>query len=399
MFRLVCPSLQPLFIREIHRVAFSKRFLLQNKMMLATACAYFHWPDTHSHSASGVGLTMQSYHGYKRLRTQTTPCCSMIRLASTSNPENPTRSVEQDSQPTDKSAPNFHLVKLRSWAFAVEPFGSLSFKTSLSIRVMPIDPHDYPAADRAFVHLLLCSKSRDEKVKQKIESFGKGSDRNGMLERFVRCSVQYSDDVIHINGDAVDDVNDTLISKEDTDYLWLVEVPMSYDVKAVTTDEASVTVEHLENQTCKVQTDKGDIVTKKLKSDKVSLRSTSGDVNCMKMLQGNITIATGDYGNVTTDRLQGQEVSINAGSGAILVKDVYANNSSFGSVNGGINLGNLHGDVAVSCKEGNLNIGSLDGSLTAHIDKGDITVYLAKHKDVDIDCKQVTTAISIAPPA
>ena len=68
-------------------------------------------------------------------------------------------------------------------------------------------------------------------------------------------------------------------------------------------------------------------------------------------------VFSGSIQTVTTDRLQGQDVDISASSGAILVRDVYARKSSFRSADGDVQLGNLHGDVTVSCNEGNVKIG------------------------------------------
>ena len=60
---------------------------------------------------------------------------------------------------------------------------------------------------------------------------------------------------------------------------------------------------------------------------------------------------------VTTDRLQGQDISVSADSGVVVVKDVYARQAAFKSRKGDIRLGNLHGDVQVSCGQGNVGIG------------------------------------------
>jgi DUF4097 and DUF4098 domain-containing protein YvlB len=43
-----------------------------------------------------------------------------------------------------------------------------------------------------------------------------------------------------------------------------------------------------------------------------------------------------------------------------------------------------------------VKIGSLDGSLKADMDKGDVSVYLAKHEDVDIVCKKGDISIKIS---
>lgn len=40
---------------------------------------------------------------------------------------------------------------VRQWALAVSPFSSVRAQLSCSISVSPLDPHDFPEADRAFI--------------------------------------------------------------------------------------------------------------------------------------------------------------------------------------------------------------------------------------------------------
>ena len=117
---------------------------------------------------------------------------------------------------------NLNIIKLRSWAFSVELFGNLIIRTSLSVRVTPINPHEYPAADRAFIHLML--KSRAAETKSGLKDFLQG-DEVGLWQRFVRGDVLHQDATIDVSGDVVEK---EMASLEDAELLWLIEVPMSY---------------------------------------------------------------------------------------------------------------------------------------------------------------------------
>ena len=77
--------------------------------------------------------------------------------------------AESQTTGADKQSGNT-VIKVRSWPFHLtSPFGKLIIdKTTIPTRIVPANPHDYPAGDRVFVHLLASSVTKDTKLEPSL---------------------------------------------------------------------------------------------------------------------------------------------------------------------------------------------------------------------------------------
>ncbi|XP_063953774.1 protein FAM185A-like [Lytechinus pictus] len=265
-----------------------------------------------------------------------------------------------------------NVLRLKSWPFELEtPFGKLLVKDfPFPTRIVPTNPHDYPAGDRVFVHLLASSVSSDMS--------DAALDPSSFAETISNISCLSNEEQgITISHDGCSGMQPPLA--------LVIEVPTCYDIDVSTKDEGHISVENLENEMCYINTNKGDITLKSMKSANVNVESTSGNISCLKALQGSGVIKTRNNGTVNADRIQGLDFEFSTESGDVHIKDIYTRKSQVCSHTGSVHISNMHtdckittgGDVFTGCVQGSMSV-SLPGQATF---KG----YLSCHDDINIE--------------
>ncbi|XP_078409393.1 protein FAM185A isoform X4 [Cetorhinus maximus] len=222
---------------------------------------------------------------------------------------------------------------LKRWTLLVDPFGSLKVRLPCDVTVKPLDPHGYPAADRAFVELI--SPNQGANVDDVLVKYDK------TLKQLVVTSENVS--------------SDTRID---------LVTPVKFDLDISTFHKGCVKIKKMEGDNCYVETEEGHSILNSLKAQKVQVHSRGGKVTCLGTIYGNVDIQSSNKGIVEIDKLQGTSMNISTTDGSLKTKYIYAESSHLSSSNGNIELGNIHD--------------SSDGSLTASTQQGDLDIYISQ---------------------
>ncbi|XP_067861473.1 protein FAM185A isoform X1 [Heptranchias perlo] len=236
---------------------------------------------------------------------------------------------------------------LKRWTLLVDPFGSLKVRLPCDVTVKPLDPHGYPAADRAFVEVI--SPNQGENLDDILVKYDKA------LKQMVVISENVS--------------SDTRID---------LVTPVKFDLDISTFHKGCVKIKKMECDNCCVETEKGHSILNSLKAHKVQVHSRGGKVICLGTIYGNVDIQTSNKGIVEIDKLQGTTMNISTTDGALKTKYIYAESSHLSSSNGNIELGNIHGNVTIQTDAGAVTVDSSDGSLKASTQQGDLDVYVSQ---------------------
>ncbi|XP_041058467.1 protein FAM185A isoform X3 [Carcharodon carcharias] len=205
---------------------------------------------------------------------------------------------------------------LKRWTLLVDPFGSLKVRLPCDVTVKPLDPHGYPAADRAFVELI--SPNQGANVDDVLVKYDK------TLKQLVVTSENVS--------------SDTRID---------LVTPVKFDLDISTFHKGCVKIKKMEGDNCYVETEKGHSI-----------------LNSLKIVE--------------IDKLQGTSMNISTTNGSLKTKYIYAESSHLSSSNGNIELGNVHGNVTIQTDAGAVTVDSSDGSLTASTQQGDLDIYISQ---------------------
>ncbi|XP_067861475.1 protein FAM185A isoform X2 [Heptranchias perlo] len=205
---------------------------------------------------------------------------------------------------------------LKRWTLLVDPFGSLKVRLPCDVTVKPLDPHGYPAADRAFVEVI--SPNQGENLDDILVKYDKA------LKQMVVISENVS--------------SDTRID---------LVTPVKFDLDISTFHKGCVKIKKMECDNCCVETEKGHSI-----------------LNSLKIVE--------------IDKLQGTTMNISTTDGALKTKYIYAESSHLSSSNGNIELGNIHGNVTIQTDAGAVTVDSSDGSLKASTQQGDLDVYVSQ---------------------
>ncbi|XP_067915840.1 protein FAM185A [Heterodontus francisci] len=236
---------------------------------------------------------------------------------------------------------------LKRWTLLVDPFGSLKVRLPCDVTVKPLDPHGYPAADRAFVELV--SSNQGENVDDVLVKYDKA------LKQMVVSSE-------NVSGDARIDL----------------VTPVKFDLNIRTFHKGCVKIKKMECDNCFVETERGHSILNSLKAHKVQVHSRGGKVICLGTIYGNVDIQTSNKGLVEIDKLQGTTMNISTTDGTLKTKYIYAESSYLSSSNGNIELGNIHGNVTIQTDAGAVTVDSSDGSLKASTQHGDLDIYISR---------------------
>ncbi|XP_041058469.1 protein FAM185A isoform X5 [Carcharodon carcharias] len=239
---------------------------------------------------------------------------------------------------------------LKRWTLLVDPFGSLKVRLPCDVTVKPLDPHGYPAADRAFVELI--SPNQGANVDDVLVKYDK------TLKQLVVTSENVS--------------SDTRID---------LVTPVKFDLDISTFHKGCVKIKKMEGDNCYVETEKGHSILNSLKAQKVHVHSRGGKVTCLGTIYGNVDIQSCNKGIVEIDKLQGTSMNISTTNGSLKTKYIYAESSHLSSSNGNIELGNVHGNVTIQTDAGAVTVGSITlkvpKALRAELQLSGITVEVS----------------------
>ncbi|XP_072922727.1 protein FAM185A [Hemitrygon akajei] len=236
---------------------------------------------------------------------------------------------------------------LKRWTMLVDPFSSLKVRLPCDVSVKALDPHGYPAADRAFVELL--SPNQAENLDDVLVQYDKA--RKQMLV-----------------------VSENISSDARIDLI----TPVKFDLDISTFQKGCVKIKKMECDNCYVETEKGHSILNSLKAHKVKVQSRGGNIICLGTIHGNVDIQTNSKGFVEIEKLQGTNMNISTTDGALKTKYIYAKSSHLSSSIGNIELGNIHGSVTIQTEAGAVTVDSSDGNLKATTQHGDLDVYISQ---------------------
>ncbi|XP_015117011.1 protein FAM185A [Diachasma alloeum] len=245
-------------------------------------------------------------------------------------------------------------VELKNIVKRVKPFGRVVIDVPYHVEVKPTCPHEYPDMDTVLVKLV----SQD--------SFGD--------KREDLVTVNVTDELCEIKG-------------KEEEFLGngrcLVQTPVRYDVDIKTVGDANVEVHNMISDFITVQTEFGSIVGSKLQGKKISLSSSEGgSVTVHKSIQGEIEINTAKDGCVDAEKCLGTKLDISTENGSVKLGSNYCEKATFTTLDGDLNLSNLHMDNSIDINgKGSLNISCFDGSLQANLGEGSAKIQLARVTD------------------
>lgn len=259
---------------------------------------------------------------------------------------------------------------LRRWALSVSPFTCLQAQlASCSISVSPLDPHAFPAADRAFITL-------------------RGV-REGQEPVQDLCRVQYDEEsrVLRVTGGAED-------GRELEIHL---QAPIKSNLFVSAEGTGHVHIRKMECDICKVSTKQGNCTLHSLKSHQVEVRSSGGNVTGLGTIHGNVDIVTSGESAVDLKKLQGTTMNVSTEHGSLKVRAVYAESSSVSSCSGRVELGHVHGSAEVKNDSGDTVIDGSNSFLKVSSRSGNIDVYVGDGGSADIVSE--SGAVSVRLPS
>uniref|UniRef100_A0ACB8FQF2 Uncharacterized protein n=1 Tax=Sphaerodactylus townsendi TaxID=933632 RepID=A0ACB8FQF2_9SAUR len=152
---------------------------------------------------------------------------------------------------------------LKEWTLVVSPFGLLKVQLPCHVTVCPLDPHEYPDADRVFVT-----------VSGQNTNLHHGADLDNVYVKYdteQREMTVLSDDV------------DRTASVD-------VKIPVKFDLEIKTSGDGCVKIEKVECDNCRIETEKGTSILQSVKSKNIDIQAKGGKVISLGTLQGNANI-------------------------------------------------------------------------------------------------------------
>lgn len=230
----------------------------------------------------------------------------------------------------------------------IYPFARINIRSDICLQVKAADVHEYPDANVLIAEL------------------HGGHVRN--------CPV-------HMNVDVSEDERlvNIMINKtvNTSDFHCNLEIPIRSDLHIEAND--SVTVRNIFSSEITVRAQK-DIETKEIRADNVTLDSTGGNISCKGMLLGKVTVVeTKELGNISLDKLQGDQLNCKTDAGNISTNSCYVEESKFVTNTGSLQLKNVHKRTEVDVqKSGELNMTGVHGNLTVRTNGGKLNLQLSE---------------------
>ncbi|XP_017469775.1 PREDICTED: uncharacterized protein LOC108361631 [Rhagoletis zephyria] len=230
----------------------------------------------------------------------------------------------------------------------IYPFPRINIRTDIYLRVKSADVVEYPDANVLIAEL------------------HGGHARNCP----VTMQVDVSEDERLVNI-VVKKLGDT------SDFYCNLEVPIRSDLNVEASD--SVKVQNIFSSEVTVRAQKN-IETKEIRADNVTLDSAAGNITCKGMLLGKITkVETKQLGNISFDKLQGDQLNCKTDAGSISTSSCYVEESKFETNSGSLQLRNVHKKTEVDVhKGGELIMTGVHGNLTVRANGGKLTLQLSE---------------------
>ncbi|XP_060102054.1 protein FAM185A [Heteronotia binoei] len=260
---------------------------------------------------------------------------------------------------------------LKGWALAVSPFGQLRVRLPCHVSVSPLDPHQYPDANRAFVT-----------VSRQNPSPHPGADL----------------DDVHVTYDTEQKEMGVLSDDMDSTASVDVRIPVKFDLDIKTSGDGCVKIEKIECESCRIKTENGTSILQSIKSKNIDIQAKGGKVISLGTLQGNADIHVSQESSVDIEKLQGSAINISTKDGSLKTKYLYAESSFLSSTAGDILMGNVHGITTLRTKTGNITVDSSEGFLKASTYQGKIDVYTISQEG-EVDLKSQNGSITVKVPA
>ncbi|XP_029290559.1 protein FAM185A [Cottoperca gobio] len=288
-------------------------------------------------------------------RTLPTPLCPLhtSRFFSISVPaKSPTQ--EEVNQP------------LKQWDLAVSPFSTVRAQLGCSISIRPLDPHDFPEADRVFITV-----------------HGTDSEQEVGLDH------------LHVRYDEQN--KELLISAEKVKSSVSIDLtaPIKSNLFLTTQGKGNVQVKNMECDVCKVQTEKGNCLLHSVKGHQVEVQSHGGHVTGAGTIHGNVDISTRGDGGVDVKKLQGTTMNISTEHGPLKVKAIYAESSCVSSCSGRVELGHVHGNATVKNVSGDTVIDGSNSVLKVSSHGGGIDVYVGDGGSAELHSQEGAVCVRV----
>ncbi|XP_067631779.1 protein FAM185A [Eurosta solidaginis] len=250
----------------------------------------------------------------------------------------------------------------------ISPFPRINIRSDIYLRIKAADVHEYPDANVLIAEL------------------HGGHVRNCP----VALQVNVSEDERLINID-INKISNA------PDFHCNLEIPIRSDLHVEAQD--SVTVSNILSSEVKVKANKN-IDIKEVRADSVTLESAEGNIRCKGMLLGRVTrVETSKEGNMSFEKLQGDQLSCKTDGGNISTNSCYVEESRFVTNSGTLTLKNVHKKTEVDVqKGGTLNMTGVHGNLKVRANGGKVSLQLSELKDENFvkanDVEQVLINIS-----
>ncbi|XP_054844282.1 protein FAM185A isoform X1 [Eublepharis macularius] len=258
---------------------------------------------------------------------------------------------------------------LKEWTLVVSPFGQLKVRLPCHVTVCPLDPHEYPNADRVFVTVS-----------------GQNTHRGADL------------DSVHVKYDEAQKEMAILSNDMDSTASVDVRIPVKFDLDIKTSGNGCVKIEKIECESCRIETEKGTSILQSVKSQNIDIQAKGGKIISLGTLQGNANIQVSQESSVDIEKLQGSSVNISTKDGSLKTRYLYAQSSFMSSAAGDILLGNVHGTTILQTKTGNITVDSSEGFLKASTHQGEIDIYTLSQEG-EVDLKSQNGSITVRVPA
>ena len=248
--------------------------------------------------------------------------------------------------------------------------GSLWVKSPYHVNIKPTNTMEYPNLDQAFVqvnirvvHIVHIVTDRAVQVKSSDDS---------VTPEDVDIQVTQKGPKLQVSG--YGDFSDSIMIE--------VEVPIVYDVTAVTTGEASIKCrDMIESDRCQLTTEAGNISISGVKTSKLIVQSEDGEVTCSGAVQGSVSINTVSGHVKSNKRFTGPSLDINTESGNINISSCYSDQSKFTTMTGELSLSNVHNQSYVAVyEEGDVKMTGVDGTASVFVKKGNLDLQISNVK-------------------
>ncbi|KAM3869968.1 protein FAM185A [Diretmus argenteus] len=257
---------------------------------------------------------------------------------------------------------------LKQWTLVVNPFSTVRVHVGCNISVLPLDPHAFPEANRAFIT---------------VRGTGTGPDQGIKLDDF------------HVHYNDHDKELVILAKKVSSDVSVELAAPIKSNLYITTQGKGNVQVKKMECDVCKVQTEKGNCVLYSVKGHQVEVESHGGNVTGVGTIHGNVDISTCGDSAVDVKKLQGTRMNVSTEHGPLKVKAIYAESTSVSSSSGRVELGLVHGNATVKNVSGDVVVDGSNGYLKVSSHSGDIDVYVEDSGSAELHSREGAVCVRV----